>query len=615
MAKARILAVDDQRYFRELIAGMLSGDDFEPRTAASGEEALRILDRADFDLVLADLVMPGMDGTELVQRIKERDPEQDVLVVTGVVDVETAVNAMKLGAADYLLKPFDRQTLTGAVDAILQNRRLEAEHAQLLAENIEYMGERSLYARALALVSTLEIEPLALRIADDLCRETRAQGAVVWLAGEGNAVLERAAVRGPLSAADAPESLDVAALPTPLGADEQTALLSPGDGDAPDVLWGVLRREGRVLGAVRLTDKLEGDAFDALDRSCVDRFLQFAEVAVVNARRVRALEHQGLREPVTGAHRFDYFRDVARNEIEKASRFGRRVAVLALDLGPPSELARIGGDDVTHPWLAGVSEHLRHMLRAIDVLGVDSAWRFVMLLPEADAIGAAVLKRRVLAALAGSDLFTELAADVRPTPSAGFAVYPGDAGQLDALLAVVEARIAESRANRAEALGRDRSSLASTLRALARQGAPQRAETAPQLARFLMAEVGRRPRERGILYTAPGDALASAVREGLEALRGLPLRTDLAVITDGERLEIDSPAVNWVAPRGAVDLPPCLFHYGDGPVYALVCEETRSGQRPRLFHTNDRDLVEHLAFRLQEELALPAVPSFEEGAV
>ena len=630
--KALILAVDDQRYFRELIAGTLSEEGFDVRTASSGEEALRILDRADFDLVLADLVMPGMNGTELVQRIKQRNPEQDVLVVTGIVDVATAVDTMKLGATDYLLKPFDRHTLTNRVAAILQNRRLETEHAQLLAENIEYIGERSLYAHGLALVSTLEIEPLARRIADSLCRETRAQGAVVWLAREDAGVLELSAARGASAVDDAPERLETAALPTPLREGKCSVLLAGGEPDAPNLLWGVLRCDGALLGVVRLSHKLEDDAFDALDQSGVERFLRFAEVAVANARHVRALQRQGLREPVTGAHSFDYFRDVAGNEIEKASHFGRRVALLLLELGPRSALARIGGDAVLHPWLAGITDQLRRLLRSIDVLAVDSNGRFAMLLPEADAVSAALLKRRALAGLEESGLFRGLADDVRPSPAAGIAVYPSDGTELDALLAVLETRIAESRASPVKTLGLGRISLASSLRALLQRGASQRDPAAPQLARLILAELGRRPRDRGILYIVPGNTLASAVRDGLESLRGAVLHTELAIISDGletlhgsvpdtelaiindgERLESDAPEVNWVSPPSSGELPPCLLQYGDAPAYALVCEESGNGKPALLYHSNDRDLVEHLAFRLREELALPDVSGFELG--
>ncbi len=90
MPKGRILAVDDQRYFRELLEGLLSEEGYDVVTASSGEEALRILDQSHFDIVLTDLVMPGMDGNDLVHRVKERDPDQEIVVVTGVVDVKTA---------------------------------------------------------------------------------------------------------------------------------------------------------------------------------------------------------------------------------------------------------------------------------------------------------------------------------------------------------------------------------------------------------------------------------------------------------------------------------------------------------------------------------------------
>src|SRR5215470_1578417 len=108
MAKGRVLAVDDQRYFRELITGLLGHEGYEVTAVASGEEAVAALERERFDVVVTDLVMPGMSGTDLVRRIKATDPEQDVVVVTGVVDVRAAVDAMKLGASEYLLKPFDR---------------------------------------------------------------------------------------------------------------------------------------------------------------------------------------------------------------------------------------------------------------------------------------------------------------------------------------------------------------------------------------------------------------------------------------------------------------------------------------------------------------------------
>ena len=112
MPKARILAVDDQLYFRVFLEDLLTQEGYEVRTASSGEEALHLFGREEFDIVLTDLVMPGMEGAELVQRLKEARGEQEIVVVTSVGDVKTAVDAMKVGATDYLLKPIDRTILT-----------------------------------------------------------------------------------------------------------------------------------------------------------------------------------------------------------------------------------------------------------------------------------------------------------------------------------------------------------------------------------------------------------------------------------------------------------------------------------------------------------------------
>jgi diguanylate cyclase (GGDEF)-like protein len=616
MAKARILAVDDQRYFRELIAGMLAEAGFEAQTAASGEEALHILDNSDFDVVLTDLVMPGMDGTELVHRIKQRDPDQEVVVVTGVVDVRTAVDAMKLGAADYLLKPFDRRTLAVTLEGLLQNRRLRTEHARLLAENIEFMGERALYERALGLFSTLALEPLAARIVEGLCVETRAQGGVMWLVGDGGPDrLDLSAARGLVRVAEEPAVVRLEELPGELrGGERSTCAPWQPDETAPPALYAALRREGRIVGLVRLTDKLEGEEFDALDRACIEKFLHFAEVALANAMRARGLERRTLADPATGAYNFDYFQDMVRIEIEKAHRFGRSLALLALELGPLDPLRSVLGEEAARGWLAGVAEHLRRLLRATDLLAVEAGPRFFVLLPEADALGAAVLKRRALRALARGELLRELPRDARPALRAGVAVYPGDGARPESLLEALRARLAEASRSPVSALGLERLSLAAGLQALVRQGTPERPETAQQIARFLLAEVARHPRERGLLYAAPGVALERAVRDGLEDLRDVDTRTDLVVVSDGERPTMSVPGISWVSTQRAPGLAPCLVHFGDGPAYAMVREEGRNGAPARLFQTGDRLLVEHLAFRLHEELALPSSLAAEISA-
>ncbi len=185
MSTARILVVDDQVYFRVFMEDALAEEGFEVRTAASGEEALARLEEESFDLLLTDLVMPGIDGRELTERARERWPELDVVIVTSVSDVPTAVESMKTGAIDYLVKPLDRAALVRSLETILERRRMSAEHARLVDENLDYMGAFSLYERALGLFANLTPESLADRIVEVLCLEASAHGGVLWIGGEG----------------------------------------------------------------------------------------------------------------------------------------------------------------------------------------------------------------------------------------------------------------------------------------------------------------------------------------------------------------------------------------------------------------------------------------------
>src|SRR6202045_295619 len=129
MPNDRILVVDDEETIREIVSSMLGGAHFQTRQAASGIEALAILESGDeFDLVLSDLMMAEMDGIALLERAKERYPDMPIVMVTAVHDIQVALQALRNGAYDYLLKPFEREQLLATVRRALENRRLKKEN-------------------------------------------------------------------------------------------------------------------------------------------------------------------------------------------------------------------------------------------------------------------------------------------------------------------------------------------------------------------------------------------------------------------------------------------------------------------------------------------------------
>jgi two-component system NtrC family response regulator len=106
-----ILIVDDEKNYPPILSAVLEDAGFETLTAYSGPEALAVLEDSDVDLVLTDMKMPGMDGIELLERVKTKDPELPVIMMTAHGTVEKAVEAMQKGAYSYLLKPFDNEQL------------------------------------------------------------------------------------------------------------------------------------------------------------------------------------------------------------------------------------------------------------------------------------------------------------------------------------------------------------------------------------------------------------------------------------------------------------------------------------------------------------------------
>ena len=128
---ARILVVDDEAIVRRSCTRALAGDDVVVDAVESGAQALERIEAESYDVVVLDIMMPGIDGMEVLQRVKESHPDVEVVMVTGLSQIDTAVRSMKLGAFDYIPKPFDPDELKLIVSRALERRRLLQENLNL----------------------------------------------------------------------------------------------------------------------------------------------------------------------------------------------------------------------------------------------------------------------------------------------------------------------------------------------------------------------------------------------------------------------------------------------------------------------------------------------------
>ncbi|HMY59018.1 MAG TPA: response regulator, partial [Pseudomonadota bacterium] len=153
---ARILLVDDEKVVREMLMHVLSAEGFSVRLAEDGLQAWQELQRRSYHLVLSDLKMPHMNGLELLQRISEARMQVVTIIMTAFGTVETAIEAMKRGAYDYILKPFKNEDVIRIIQKGLKQQKLQQENF-LLKEAVTLYQLSEAMAHELSLDRILDI--------------------------------------------------------------------------------------------------------------------------------------------------------------------------------------------------------------------------------------------------------------------------------------------------------------------------------------------------------------------------------------------------------------------------------------------------------------------------
>jgi DNA-binding NtrC family response regulator len=157
MTDRRILIVDDELSVRSSLQEWFMEDGFLVETAEDGQAALRAMDRGPYDIVLLDLKMPGMDGISVQKRVREIDPEATIIILTAYASVQTAVEALKLGAFDYVTKPVDPDDLSNLIRNALRTRALTEENVRLKEKVSELTAVTPMLAVSSAMEHVLEM--------------------------------------------------------------------------------------------------------------------------------------------------------------------------------------------------------------------------------------------------------------------------------------------------------------------------------------------------------------------------------------------------------------------------------------------------------------------------
>jgi putative nucleotidyltransferase with HDIG domain len=177
--RPRVLVVDDEKFIRDIIADFLGMEGYIVRTAEDGTSAITELERARYDMVISDLKMPRMGGLDLLKEVARAHPDTLTVIMTGFGTVETAIDAMKRGAYDYILKPFKVEEVVHIVQRGLEKSRLTAE-------NLRLREALSLYKVSEAIAASLSLDEVMATVTDSAFTEVSADVVATWLDdGEG----------------------------------------------------------------------------------------------------------------------------------------------------------------------------------------------------------------------------------------------------------------------------------------------------------------------------------------------------------------------------------------------------------------------------------------------
>lgn len=438
MVQPPILVVDDDAFFRTFCSEALRQAGYAVLSASSGREALEVIDRELPALVLTDIFMPEMTGMELLESVKARHPAVDVVIMTGYASIDTAIQALKRGARDYLRKPFAAEELAVVVESTLAQRRLYQENERLKQQ----LGLYELSRSFASLEDPVRVLSLGL---DALCRATGAEAGVCLHSSPDLQFMALRHYRG-MEHADAEavrERFLARGLRYLRGADRVQVIgrrslgaILEGAGGPPcrEALLVPLRHRGGVDAVYVLFHAGERAAFLPEDEHGA-RFLGAQlEISYTASRGLQDARHLAFVDSLTDLYNGRYLPGALDRNIAEADRSKTPFSLLFLDLDYFKQVNDAYGHLCGGKVLIEVSRILRNNVREGDAVIRYGGDEFTVVLPRTHTQEAREVAERIRRAIKEHVFLGREGGTVHLTASIGIATYPDDAKTRDELI-------------------------------------------------------------------------------------------------------------------------------------------------------------------------------------
>ena len=423
MNKAAILVVDDELFFRRLFAKLLSEDGHEVEALSSGEQAVERIQQGGVEVVVTDLVMPGIDGLEVLRQCRSLNDPPEVILATGNGTVETAVEALKNGARDYLVKPFNPQELRHIVATCLEQRRL-------LRENTQLKRQIDLFQRGQHLAAQLDIEQLFEEALQALLHEVGGGRGMAFLAAEDsishvvalNDLSENEAL--PLAHALLPELEGLKTLRL-LQNDELPGNL-PLPAGTHSLCLLPLHYQNRIEGMLVLLNRTTDDFRHPLPCRNLLFLMEQTALGFSNAYRFKDARKLIHTDDLTGLHNYRYLQMILDQEIHRAERYGLEFSLVFIDIDRFKDINDSRGHLAGGQALKEVAALLRQSVREADILFRYGGDEFTGFLAETGPEGAAIVAERIRRNIEQHLFFADTERPARLTATVGYATFPVD---------------------------------------------------------------------------------------------------------------------------------------------------------------------------------------------
>jgi diguanylate cyclase (GGDEF)-like protein len=431
MAKPTVLVVDDELFFRRLYTEILEEDDYDVEAVDSGDAALERLHRGGIDLIVSDMVMPGLDGLEVLRQVRQVDNPPDLILATGHATLETAIKALKNGARDYLIKPFNPEELKHLARTCLEQRRL-------LNENSLLKSQIRLFQKGQNLASLLDIDRLMVQTVAAILQESGEGRGLTFLLNK-NEVDRVTALHGfdePTGKLLADKLLPLvhglsgmrilrnAELPELAGLEMnlQTLCLFP------------LRCQKTLKGALVIANPAGTNFSDDLTLENITFLAEQSSIGFDNAYRYKGARELIYTDDLTGLFNQRYLDVVLEQEIRRAERYGLEFSIMFLDLDLFKNVNDVHGHIAGSNALKEVAKILRNSIREVDVPFRYGGDEFTALLVETGVAGAAIVAERVRREIENHVFLKRYNQNSRLTASVGYATFPLHAKDKNAII-------------------------------------------------------------------------------------------------------------------------------------------------------------------------------------